>query len=175
MLKRLFKPRASVAAGRELYALTVTQSRLPALYTDLGVADSPEGRFELYSLHVYLLLERMKGQGDRAAETAQALFDTYLSALDHGLREMGVGDLSVGKKMRKLGEAFYGRVKALEDALASLPDRRALEAVLTRTVLEGGAPDKAPALADYLLKQRQTLETQDLADLCAGVVRWSAP
>jgi cytochrome b pre-mRNA-processing protein 3 len=172
MLKRLFKPRASVAAGRQLYALTVAQSRHPALYTDLGVADTPEGRFELYSLHVYLLLERLKGRGDRAAEVAQALFDTYLSALDHGLRELGVGDLSVGKKMRKLGEAFYGRVKALEEALATLPDQSALESVLARTTLEGGAPEKAPALAGYLLEQRQILEAQSLDDLCSGVVHW---
>ncbi|MBE9188317.1 ubiquinol-cytochrome C reductase, partial [Microcoleus sp. LEGE 07076] len=114
MLKRLFKPRPAVAAGRALYAQTVAQSRTPTLYADLGAPDTPEGRFEIYSVHVYLLLERLKGQGPLAAETAQALFDTYVSALDHALRELGVGDLSVGKKIRKLGEAFYGRINSYE-------------------------------------------------------------
>ncbi|WP_337189270.1 ubiquinol-cytochrome C chaperone family protein [Phenylobacterium sp.] len=175
MLKRLFKPRPAVAAGRELYAVTVAQARTPGLYADLRVADSPEGRFELYSLHVYLLLERLKGQGDRASEIAQALFDTYVSALDHALRELGVGDLSVGKKMRKLGEAFYGRVKSLEEALASLPDRTDLEAVLARTVYEGGAAENAPALADYVLAQRQALATQDVDAICSGAVAWAKP
>src|SRR5687767_12733479 len=137
MLKRLFKPRPAQAAGRALYARTVTQSRTPALYAELGAPDTVEGRFELYSLHVYLLLERLKGQGNQASETAQALFDTYLSALDHALREMGVGDLSVGKKMRKLGEAIYGRVSSLEDALSALPDTADLQAMLERTVYEG--------------------------------------
>src|SRR5687767_13690321 len=107
MLKRLFKPRPSQLAGSALYARVVAQARTPALYADLGAPDTTEGRFELYSLHVYLLLERLKDQGPQAAETAQALFDTYLSALDNALREMGVGDLSVGNRMRKLGEAFY--------------------------------------------------------------------
>ena len=175
MLKRLFKPRPAQLAGRALYARTVTQSRSPALYVDLGAPDTVEGRFELYSLHVYLLLERLKGQGPQAAETAQALFDTYLSALDNALREMGVGDTSVGKRMRKLGEAFYGRVNSYEEALAALPDTAALEAMLARTVYEGVDAAKAPQLAAYLLAQRQTLSAQPLERLCAGEVEWAAP
>src|SRR5437868_7409072 len=122
MLKNLFKPRPAQIAGRALYAAAVAQARTPGLYAELGAPDTPEGRFEVYSLHVYLLLERLKGQGPQAADTAQALFDTYVSSLDNSLRELGVGDTSVGKRMRKLGEAFYGRVNAYEKALAVLPD-----------------------------------------------------
>jgi len=173
MLKRLFKPRPAQAAGRALYAQIVTQSRTPGLYADLDAPDTVEGRFELYSLHVYLLLERLKGQGDQAGETAQTLFDTYLSALDHSLREMGVGDLSVGKKMRKLGEAFYGRVGSLEDALSALPDTTDLTAMLERTVYEGADAAKAPDLAAYVLKQRDALRAQPLERLCAGDVAWA--
>jgi cytochrome b pre-mRNA-processing protein 3 len=150
MLKRLFKPRPTLIAGRELYARVVAQARVPGLYTDLGTPDTVEGRFELYSLHTYLLLERLKGQGPQAAETAQALFDTYLSGLDNALRELGVGDTVVGKRMRKLGEAFYGRVHSYEAALAALPDRAVLEALLARTVFAGVEEPKVPALADYV-------------------------
>jgi cytochrome b pre-mRNA-processing protein 3 len=173
MLKRLFKPRPAQAAGRALYARTVTQSRTPALYAELGAPDTVEGRFELYSLHVYLLLERLKGQGEQAAETAQALFDTYLSALDHALREMGVGDLSVGKKMRKLGEAFYGRIGSLEDALSALPDTSDLQAMLERTVYEGADASGAPRLAAYVLQQREALRAQPVERLYGGEVEWA--
>lgn len=174
MLKRLFKPRPAVAAGRALYAQTVAQSRNPTLYVDLGAPDTPEGRFEIYSLHVYLLLERLKGQGPLATETAQALFDTYVSALDHALRELGVGDLSVGKKIRKLGEAFYGRINSYEAALAALPDTGPLDALIGRTVYEGGETPQAPAFRAYVLKQRDALALQSVDALCGGEVTWVA-
>jgi cytochrome b pre-mRNA-processing protein 3 len=158
--------------GRALYVRVVEQARRPQLYEDFGCPDTVEGRFELYTLHLVLLLERLRGEGERAAETSQVLFDTYLSALDHALRELGVGDLSVGKKMRKLGEAFYGRGKSYDAALAALPDRQPLVELLARTVYEGGEADKAPALADYLLAQRAALATQPTERLLAGEVRW---
>ncbi|MBL8770435.1 MAG: ubiquinol-cytochrome C reductase [Phenylobacterium sp.] len=172
MLKALFKPRATVAAGRALYAATVAQARTPGLYAALGAPDTPEGRFEVYSFHVYLVLARLKGEGPQAADTAQALFDTYVSALDNSLREMGVGDLSVGKKMRKLGEAFYGRVNSFEKALAALPDRTELEALLGRTVYAGADEGRAAALADYVVGQRDALAAQPLDELLAGRVAW---
>ncbi|WP_348234584.1 ubiquinol-cytochrome C chaperone family protein, partial [Salmonella enterica] len=72
--------------------------------------------------HVIFLVERLKGQGDAAAETSQAVFDAYVKGLDDAFREIGVSDTSVGKKMKKLAGAFYGRLKAYDDAVASLPD-----------------------------------------------------
>jgi cytochrome b pre-mRNA-processing protein 3 len=174
MLKRLFKPRPALVAGRALYARMVPQARTPAFFADLGVPDTPEGRFEMYSLHVYLLLERLKGQGAQAAETAQALFDTYVSALDNALREMGVGDLSVGKRMRKLGEAFYGRINSYEEALAALPDRSVLEGLLTRTAFEGADAGRVSELAAYVAAQREALAAQPIERLCAGEVEWRA-
>lgn len=175
MLKRLFKPRPVQVAGRALYAKVVAQARSPGLYADYGTPDTVEGRFELYSLHVYLILERLKGQGQPAADTAQALFDTYVSALDHALREMGVGDLSVGKRMRKLGEAFYGRVNSYEQALGELPDTAPLEALLTRTVFDGAEAAQAPRMAAYVLRQREGLAGQALEAFIGGDVTWSAP
>src|SRR4051812_39205327 len=100
-LSRLFSPRPAVLAGRRLYASAAAQARSPGLYAILGAPDTVEGRFELYSLHVALMLRRLKEQGPQAAETAQGLFDAYIQALDDALREMGVGDLAVGKKMRR--------------------------------------------------------------------------
>ncbi|MEW5684285.1 MAG: ubiquinol-cytochrome C chaperone family protein [Pseudomonadota bacterium] len=173
MLKRLFKPRPAVVAGRALYASAVAQARTPALYVDLSVPDTPEGRFELYSIHVYLLLERLKNQGAQAAEVAQATFDTYLSALDNALRELGVGDTSVGKRMRKLGEAFYGRIQSYEEAMAALPDTQPLEALIGRTVYAGVDAAKAPALGAYVTGQRAALAALPLERFYVGEIEWT--
>ena len=175
LLDRLFRPRAAQVGGRALYARSVEQSRTPALYADLGAPDTVEGRFEVYSLHVVLLLDRLRGHGEAAGDVSQSLFDTYVKGLDHALREMGVGDLSVGRKMRKLGEAFYGRGKSYETAFASLPDTAALHALLARTVYAEAEDPPAARLVDYLLRQRAALAAQPLERLLAGEVDWMAP
>ena len=173
LLERLFRPRPAREAGRALYALAVAQARTPALYADFGAPDTPEGRFELYSLHVLLLLERLRGAGAEAAEVSQCLFDTYLKDLDHALRELGVGDLSVGRKMRRLGEAFYGRGRSYDGAAASLPDPRPLEAFLVRTVYAETDAHAAPRLVAYVLAQRAALADQPLEALAAGQAVWA--
>src|ERR1700744_5451214 len=172
LLARLLLPPPAVAAGRALYARAVEQARAPGLYADLGAPDTVEGRFELYSLHVVLLLDRLRGHGEAATDVSQMLFDTYVKGLDNALREMGVGDLAVGRKMRKLGEAFYGRGKSYEAAFAALPDQAQLEALLSRTVYDDADPAPMPALATYVLGQRAALAGQDLARLVAGEVDW---
>jgi cytochrome b pre-mRNA-processing protein 3 len=172
LLDRLFRPRAAQSAGRALYARAVEQSRSPGLYSDLGAPDTAEGRFEIYSLHVVLLLDRLRGQGEAATDVSQTLFDAYLKDLDHALRELGVGDLSVGRKMRKLGEAFYGRGKSYETAFAALPDQEPLQALITRTVYADVDAAAAPRLTAYVLAQRAFLADQALDALTAGEVAW---
>lgn len=172
---RFLKPKATDSAGRVLYAAAVAQARQAAFYEDLAAPDTVEGRFELYSLHVFLLLDRLRRQGERAADTAQALFDTYVSALDDALREMGVGDIVIGKKMRKLGEAFYGRIKSYESAFEAMPDSANLKALLLRTVYAQGGGEAAPRLADHILLQRAGLAGQSLDRLLDGHVEWVAP
>lgn len=174
-LERLMRPGPAKAAGRRLYAAVVDQARAPALYARFGAPDTPDGRFEVYTLHVLLVLERLKRQGARAATVSQSFFDAYLSGLDHGLRELAVGDLSVGKTMRKLGEAFYGRAKAMDAALAALPDQAPLEALLTRTVFGGAGASEPSALANYLLARREQLAAAPLEGLLEGAMpSWAA-
>src|SRR6516225_6621533 len=110
LLDRWLRAGPAKAAGQRLYAATVAAARAPELYHSLGAPDTPDGRFELYTLHVLLVLERLRSQGEPGRATAQALFDAYLSGLDNGLRELAVGDLSVAKTMRKLGEASRRRL-----------------------------------------------------------------
>jgi cytochrome b pre-mRNA-processing protein 3 len=171
ILERLFRPRPASLAGAELYAKAAAQARRPALYLAMRAPDTREGRFELYTLHVILLIERLRGQGEAATETSQATFDAYLRGLDDAFRELGVGDMAVPKKMKKLGQAFYGRLRGYDQALATLPSRQELESLISRTV---GEETDAVALADYLLTARDHLAAQPLDQLLSGNVTWPA-
>jgi cytochrome b pre-mRNA-processing protein 3 len=171
ILQKLFGRGPARVAGEKLYHAAITQARQPAFYTDLGAPDTVEGRFELYTLHVVLVLNRLRGLGGEAGEASQALFDTYVQALDDALREMGVGDLSVGKKMRKLGEAFYGRAKAYQAALAD-GDQAAITALIGRTVYEGETAGAADQLADYVQRSAALLATLPQEDVLAAQLVW---
>jgi cytochrome b pre-mRNA-processing protein 3 len=175
MLNRLFRPSPLREVGRALYARVVEQSRAPGLYETLRAPDTVEGRFEIYSLHVVLLLDRLQVAGPAAKDVSQALFDTYVKSLDDALREMGVGDLSVGKKMRKLGEAFFGRVKNYHAAFTALPDQGPLDALLARTVYDGVEAAPVAALAAYVASQRAHLASQPTETFIGGRVGWLAP
>ena len=172
ILQKLFKRGPSRVAGEKLYQAAIDQARQPAFYSGLGAPDTVEGRFELYTLHVVLVLHRLKGQGAAATEVSQGLFDTYLLALDDALREMGVGDLSVGKKMRKLGEAFYGRAKAYQVALEE-NDRAALTALIGRTVYADQNSAAADQLADYVQRSAALMAGARLEDVLAAELVWA--
>ena len=175
MVQSLFRQRGPKVVGQRLYDSAVERARQPVFYQDFGVSDTVEGRFELYSLHVILLLHRLKGEGARAAETAQALFDIFVSQLDHALREIGVGDLSVAKKMRKLGEAFYGRAKAYDTALGD-PAGGELAALIGRTAFEGaGEAAQVEALTAYVRKVVAALATEPLEAVLEGRADWPDP
>jgi cytochrome b pre-mRNA-processing protein 3 len=167
MLQNLFRTRPRERLGQPLYELAVRQARDPGFYTQLGVADRIDARFELYTLHVLLLVMRLRDEGERGAEAGQALFDAYVSALDHALRELGVGDISVGKKMRKLGEALYGRMTAYETPLRD-GDAAALSAGLARNIYESEDAATGARLADYALASRARLAAQDFDAVVAG-------
>lgn len=168
----LFKQKPAKLAGEALYASAVAQARRPEFYAQMGAPDTLEGRFELYTLHVVLLVLRLKGQGADPSAAAQALFDAYIQSLDIALRELGVGDLSVGKKMKKLARAFYGRVRAHDTAPATPGE---MEDLIRRTIYEG-APDVDPEpLVRYALATRQALAEQPLERLLIGKVDWLEP
>jgi cytochrome b pre-mRNA-processing protein 3 len=171
-LQRLFRPQPARAAGQALLESVTRQARQPVFYAELGAPDTVEGRFELYSLHVVLLLRRLKGQGRDAAAIAQGLFDAYVQSLDDALREMGVGDLSVGKKMRRIGEAFYGRVKGYDSALSDRDDRAGFEALLARTVFAGAPQGQPAALAAYIESAVAALAATPLEAVFRAEIGW---
>ncbi len=115
-LFNFFKPRR-LENVKPLYNHIITRIREPAFYQDF-IADDFEGRYELLMLHIYLVLRALRAQGEGRGK-GQDLFDLFFGDMDQVLREMGVGDLSVGKKIRKMAEAFYGRTAAYDEAFSS--------------------------------------------------------
>ncbi|WP_292053667.1 MULTISPECIES: ubiquinol-cytochrome C chaperone family protein [unclassified Brevundimonas] len=164
MFKSLFKAKPVHREALDLYALAVEQARQPVFYTTLGVEDRIDARFELYTLHVLLLYVRLRHDSPRSAELAQAMFDHYVSALDNVLRELGVGDVSVGKKMRKLGEALYGRMASYEKALSEF-DLETLKAGIARNVYGQDDSEHAAVLADYAFACHAALASQTIAEI----------
>lgn len=160
------------AAVRALYARAVTQARDPRFYSETGVPDSVDGRYDMIVLHVFLILERLTGKGEAAKETAQELFDLLFADMDQSLREMGVGDLSVGKKIKTMAQAFYGRSAAYREALKE--DEAALARALKRNVFPESEPGAArlEALAAYVMREHRALAAQDLDALLAGEARF---
>src|SRR3954470_5263083 len=136
-------PRGTIEA---IYGMIVTQAREPLFYRDLGVPDTVNGRFDLLLLHLWLVLRRLKSVGSGTA-LSQALFDHFCSDMDDNLREMGVGDLTVPKRMQKFGEAFYGRAAAYDRALEA--GAEPLAQALCKNILDGADIGHARQLAAY--------------------------
>ncbi|WP_441236590.1 ubiquinol-cytochrome C chaperone family protein [Bradyrhizobium sp. 930_D9_N1_4] len=161
-------PRGTIEA---IYGMIVTQAREPIFYRDLGVPDTVNGRFDLLLLHLWLLLRRLRTvQGapqQGATELSQALFDRFCEDMDDNLREMGIGDQTVPKRMRAFGEAFYGRVQAYDLAMAG--DSEALAAAICKNVLNGAGMEHARQLAAYARATEADLGRADEAALlCAS-------
>ena len=168
-----------------LYGAIVAQARSPVFYTHYGVSDSVEGRFELIVLHLMLVLRRLGAGRVVASErgpslgpgsaVGQRLFDVFCRDLDDNLREMGVGDLAVPRRMRKFGEAFYGRQAAYAAALGAV-DPQELEKALARNILgEGNAGEKAAPLARYMRAAAAQLDAQPEDALIAGRAVFPSP
>ena len=173
MFSRLFGKNAAYEAGESLFAAASERSRAPIFYEAMGVPDTVEGRFEMTSLHVWLILRTLKGDDRAVRNVAQKLFDAMFSSFDDALRELGVGDLIVGKKIRKMAENFYGRVQAYDAAMetgAGETGGDALAGALARNIYESSDPAIAAGLADYVRAQASAINAQAQADIVRGDV-----
>ena len=172
MFQRLFgrERHANRAITDALYAQIVAAARQTLFYSDWNVPDTPLGRFEMLSLHMFLFQHRLRGEEGAAAEVAQVLIDEFFLDVDHSLRELGISDVGVPKRMKKLAKMFYGRTAAYDDALRE-DDRAALAAALARNIRpDAGAWPEAPLLADYVLEASRQLAAQPSESIVAGKV-----
>lgn len=173
-LRQLFRTRPEKAAGRRLYAAAVAQARHLRFYADWGVSDTPTGRFDLIALHGFLVLHRL--QADPAARPlAQSFCDAVVEDMDRNLREMGTGDLSVGKKVKRLMEGFYGRLGAYEEALQAGDD--VLISVLKRNLYGAATPAEGQlrAMARYVRQAAEAMARQPMDRLSAGEAHFAPP
>lgn len=190
-LKTFFQPRAVTRTGEKLYASCVSQSRLPIFYLDYAIEDAIGARFELLTFHVGMVIHVLKAvpsedrRHEQARDTAQALFDAFILALDSTLREQGTGDLSVPKKMKPLTQVIYTRMKRWEELWAAFASREAQAGYAARTIFagvgfegevdereDGGVPAAALSFADYINDTRAALSVDDIL---AGRIDWQEP
>jgi cytochrome b pre-mRNA-processing protein 3 len=171
----LFRRTPLQDAAELAYRHVVSQAREPRFFTDLSVPDTLDGRFELICLHAFLLLHRLKGEAPPAPELGQRFFDAMFADFDRSLREMGTGDLSVGRQVKRMAQAFYGRIDAYERGL--LEGNGVLEAALARNLFGTVTADLSAlaAVARYLYEEARRLRQRSIAELLTGKVNFGEP
>lgn len=155
-------------AASMLYAQLVAQVRRPEFYAACGVPDTFIGRFDLLLLHVFMVINRMEAEGAAGRAFSQALFDATFANMDQGLRELGIGDMGVPKRMRKMMRAFNGRMHAYHQGLAS--DLALLDAIRRNLygTVPGIAGDRVARMAEYVRANINVLSNITLTDFCEG-------
>jgi cytochrome b pre-mRNA-processing protein 3 len=174
MILHLFRRTPQADTIARLYGAIVAQARRPEFYRDYGVPDTVNGRFEMLVLHAVLLLGRLAAEEGDGRRLGQDLFDHFCGDMDANLREMGVGDSAVPRKMKAIGEAFYGRKMAYEAALAAT-GLEPLAAALNRNVYGGECGDGATRLAAYMRASARALAVVDGDALRQGSVEFVDP
>lgn len=164
-------------AAEKLYFNLVSQSRSPVFYAEWGVPDTIDGRFDMILLHSFVVMRRLgskdQGNGDKYARgVSQALYDVMFVDMDRAIREIGIGDLSVKKHIRRMMKAFNGRMAAYE---AGLDNPAKMDDALRRNVygtIKDGVIDTAP-LADYLRSAVRCVEAMPVQLLIEeGQIIW---
>lgn len=166
-LKRLFAPDDERALVRPLYNAVAAQARLPHWYVEGAVPDTIEGRFEMVTMILSLILIRLDALGSEAAQPAALLAETFVEDMDGQLRELGMGDVVVGKHIGKMMSALGGRMGAYRAGLAG---EAPIDAALTRNLYAGTAP-AAAALVHVTAQARLLLaglNQRSLAKLLGG-------
>ncbi len=164
----MFKRSLYEETARLLYERIVDQVRRPEFYRDCGLPDTLDGRFDVLVLHVFLVMHRLNRDRGRTADLSQALFDILFQDMDESLRELGAGDMGIGRRIRAMAEGFYGRVAAYEQTLNA--DDQSLEDCVRRNLFGNAAPAawQVATMADYIRGEAGALAGQETEGLLAG-------
>ncbi len=166
---------ADDAKAAELYGAVVAQARQPAFYAECGIEDTPEGRYELIVLHLVLILERLTGAAEGRAELGRSVVETFVRDMDDNLREMGVGDLSVPKKVKKAAAGLYDRASEYRIAMRDAGNENLGGRLQENIPGLSGRSAAASGLATYVLQAMQHLVALDGLDVNAGRVSFPRP
>ncbi len=168
---KFFRRRPHEDAAVRLYTAVISQARRPEFYRDLAVADSVDGRFEMVALHAFFIMRRLRDQGAAERALSQAVFDIMFDDMDQNLRELGTGDLGVGKRVKSMAQAFYGRIAAYDAGLAQADDMALIAALRRNVYRQASVEDGVVAgLAAYVRRQVAALDRQPCTELRAGHV-----
>ena len=174
MILNLFRNNTAIEPVYAVYSAIVAQSRQPRFYADWQVPDTVTGRFDMISLHMALLFRRLRAETGTNKNFSQAVFDLFFKDMDRSLREMGVGDLGVPKRIQKMGNVFFGLLAALSEAMDA-KDLSAVENVLSRNVFADGHGTQVRAMAEYLLRQDALVATQSTDTITGGTIEFESP
>ncbi|HYU12816.1 MAG TPA: ubiquinol-cytochrome C chaperone family protein [Stellaceae bacterium] len=171
----LFRRNPLQNAAELAYHRIVEQARQPAFYNASGVPDTLDGRFELICLHAFLFLHRLRREEPPAPQLRQRLFDTMFADFDRSLREMGTGDLSVGREVKRMAQGFFGRTDAYERGLSG--GDAVLKPALARNLFGTVTPEETAleAMAHYVRRESAQLRQQATAELLAGQFVFGQP
>jgi cytochrome b pre-mRNA-processing protein 3 len=160
MLKMRGKSKNRTARVADLNSALVNRAREPVFYARFRVADTLDGRFDLLALHAFLLLERLREGGE--GDLAQGLTDAIFLGFDEGLRDLGTGDMGMGRRIKAMADAFYGRMQAY----GASRDPDAMAGALGRNVYRGaeGREVQCRILADYVFRARDHLAHSDVGE-----------
>lgn len=153
MLNAMRRSKERRLVAERIYAALVTRAREPVFFERFAVPDTLDGRFDLLTLHAWLVLARLKSD----AQLSQMLVDTIFTGFEEALREMGAGDMGMGRRVKKFADAFYGRLKAYGDA----QDAPEMAAVLDRNLYRGAAGTCAGEMAAYVMRTKERLASWD--------------
>ena len=169
-LGKWFQPKKNRWAVDRLHQSIQAQALRPDFYYEGGARDNFSGRFEMTCLHGSLAFRRLRAAGAAGKALSQDVFDALFDGFDEALRDIGTGDLSVGKKIRKMGEAFYGRAKAYDEAIDANPDSGDLQRALGRNLgLDDAGKER---FARYIRSVEDTLKRHTDEQLLSGEVNW---
>ena len=169
----LFRKSKVHAVADLLYRKLVRQARDPVFYLHLGVPDTPDGRFDLIILQAFLVIRRLKADHERPVGLAQAIFDLMFADMDQNLREMGVGDLGVSKRIKGMAEAFYGRTAAYEEGL--MDNGTLLGRALQRNLYRTTAPARSHIewMIGYMRHQSTALTKVPIDSILKGEIKFA--
>jgi cytochrome b pre-mRNA-processing protein 3 len=165
-----FRRRRAVMSA---YNRIAERARDPLFFAEWGVPDTLDGRFEMLSLHAFLVFNRLKADAAITGDFAQDLFDTMFADLDRGLREMGATDMGVGRHVKAMARGLYGRLAAYEHGLSD--GNAALEDALRRNLYGTASPKPAQLemVRHYLQRQVAALKGASVTIFLAGEVPFS--
>ncbi len=170
MIFRFFSSSKQQTAAEKLYVAILAQSRLPAFITEIGIADTVTGRFDILALHMMLFSRRLSNEADAAAlPLSQAVFDIFTSDLDDALRVLGIGDTSVPKRKQALVRGFYAQVDELAPLIDDASDVALAQKLAARFSL---GPDSAAILARYTRNAAGSLANTPLDAIFRGELKW---